>query len=369
MKHDIRGIGTHFQISGDFVSATPHGSGHINDTYAAAYDQKGGGNRYIHQRINHDIFKDPVSVMDNIFRVTSHQRRKLEETGCPDVSRRALTLVPAEDGLPYYRDPSGNTWRTYIFIERADTYDLIESPVQALQAAKAFGGFQKQLVDLPGGRLNETIPDFHNTPKRFEALEKAVQEDRVNRARIAKAEIDFAMKHKDMSGVLIEKHEEGLIPERVTHNDTKLNNVMLDDESSEGICVIDLDTVMPGLVLYDFGDMVRTATNAAEEDERDVSKVRMQMTMFEALVAGYLETAGDFLNETEKEHLVFGGKIITFENGIRFLTDFLSGDVYFKVHRDGHNLDRCRTQFRLVESIIEQEDAMNGFVESRVSSA
>lgn len=361
MIYDIRSIVQHFQVQGDFVSAGPYGNGHINDTYAVIYNHKGSQVRYIHQRINHNVFKDPVSLMDNIFRVTTHQRKKLEKEGYRDLERRALTLIPTKDGLSYYQDVRGNTWRTYLFIEGACTYEAIENHVQAFQAAKAFGELQRQLVDLPGERLHETIPDFHNTLKRFESLEKAIETDPVNRAMDAKSEIDFAMKHKDMTGVLLEKHREGLIPERVTHNDTKLNNVMLDEESSEGICVIDLDTVMPGLVLYDFGDMVRTATSPTEEDERDLSKVHMEMIMFEALVRGYLESAGEFLNDTEKEYLTFSGKLITFEIGLRFLTDFLSGDVYFKVHRDGHNLDRCRTQFKLVESIVEQEDAMNRF--------
>ena len=362
LKHDIRSIAQHFQVQGDFVSTGPYGNGHINDTYAAIYNYQGSQVRYIHQRINHNIFKDPVSLMDNIFRVTMHQRKKLEKEGCRDLERRALTLVPTKDGLPYYQDVRGNTWRTYLFIEGARTYEAIENPVQAFHAAKAFGELQRQLVDLSGERLHETIPDFHNTPKRFESLEKVIEADPVNRAKYAKGEINFAMKYKDMTGILLKKHGEGLIPERITHNDTKLNNVMLDEESGEGICVIDLDTVMPGLVLYDFGDMVRTATSPTEEDERNLLKVRMEMVMFEALVKGYLESAGEFLNDAEKEYLTFSGKLITLEIGLRFLTDFLAGDVYFKVQRKSHNLDRCRTQFKLVESIVEQEDAMNRFV-------
>lgn len=364
MKHDLRRITPHFQISGDFISAEPYGNGHINDTYAATFDQGGTSVRYTHQRINHEIFKDTITLMDNIFRVTSHQRKKLEQAGCPDPLRRALTIIPSKDGLPYYQDDEGNTWRTYIFIEDATTHEFVKNPAQAFQAAKAFGEFQKQLTDLSGERLHETIPDFHNTPKRFAALEKAIEDDPVNRAGHANKEIDFAVKHKPMTTVLIEKQREGLIPERITHNDTKLNNVMLDDNTAVGICVIDLDTVMPGLVLHDFGDMVRTATSSTAEDEKDLSKVHMQIRMFEALAKGYMESAGDFLTETEKEYLAFSGKLITFEIGIRFLTDFLSGDVYFKVHRDNHNLDRCRTQFKLVESIIEQEEAMQKCVAS-----
>jgi len=368
-EYDIQTVSRNFEIPGSFVSAESYGHGHINDTYAATFDMGGRTKRYILQRINHDIFKDAVSVMDNIVRVTAHQRRKLDEADCADPERHALTLILGRDGLSFYRDDNGDTWRTYLFIEGARTYEFIKDPSLAFQAARAFGKFQDQLADLPGEKLRETIPDFHHTPRRFEALEHAIEADTVNLAKAARPEIDFALKHKHETATLLEKHAKGLIPERVTHNDTKLNNVMLDTESNKGICVIDLDTVMPGLIPYDFGDMVRTATSFAAEDEKDLSKVSMQMNMFEALVNGYLESAGTFLNETEKAYLAFSGKLITFEIGVRFLTDFLSGDVYFKVSRPSHNLDRCRTQFKLVESMISQEDAMNEFVASWPSRA
>jgi aminoglycoside phosphotransferase (APT) family kinase protein len=271
-----------------------------------------------------------------------------------------LTLIPAHDGLVWHVDADGSYWRVYHFINKARTYDAIESAEQALQAAKAFGHFQKLLVDLPAPRLHDTIPDFHHTPKRFAALEQAIASDIAGRAILAKHEIEFALAHQSITGVLLEAN----LPERVTHNDTKINNVLLDDATGEGICVIDLDTVMPGLALYDFGDMVRTATCPAKEDEQDLSLVSMQFPMFEALVRGYLASAGGILTKAEKQYLAFSGKLITFEIGIRFLADSLAGDTYFKVHRDGHNLDRCRTQFKLVESIERQEDKMNQLVES-----
>ena len=365
MTHDIQALASAFRVTGDFVSAVQHVQGHINDTYISRRTAEGGGTvGYVHQRINDQIFKDPVALMENVHRVTTHQRHKLREAGVADAGRRALTLVPSVDGLPYHRDESGGVWRTYTFIESASTYEFVDAPRQAFEAAKAFGEFQRQLVDLPGGRLHETIPDFHHTPRRFEALERAVELDSVGRVRLAQREVDFALSRKRMTTVLVEAQAAGVIPERITHNDTKLNNVMLDDETQEGVCVIDLDTVMPGVVLNDFGDMVRTATSPSAEDEMDLSKVTMQMPMFEALVEGYLSSAGEFLESAEREHLAFSGKLITFEIGIRFLADFLAGDVYFKVHRDGHNLDRCRTQFKLVESIEQQEDAMNRFVAS-----
>jgi len=357
-QHDIKSISQHFQMQGKFQSAEPYGSGHINDTYCAVYDQGAASIRYIHQRINHTVFKNPAALMENVQRVTTHVRTKLE--GQRGSGRRTLTLVPARDGLPFYRDAAGNFWRTYIFIEKARSYDAVESPQQAFEAAKAFGRFQQSLSDLPPPRLHETIPGFHDTSKRFEALLKAIEADEKNRATQARVEIDFAIPRAGMTRVLLDAR----LPERITHNDTKFNNVMLDDDTGEGVCVIDLDTVMPGLAPFDFGDQVRTTTSPAKEDERDLSRVRMQMPMFEALVRGYLTQADTFLTKVERQYLAFSGKLITFEVGIRFLTDFLSGDTYFKVHREGHNLDRCRTQFKLVESIEQQEERMNQVVES-----
>jgi aminoglycoside phosphotransferase (APT) family kinase protein len=356
-QHDIRSISSHFTHLGNFVDAAPYGTGHINDTYCATYDQGGSPVRYIHQRINSKIFKDPPALMENILRVTEHLHRKL--AGRSDADRRALTLVPACDGRPFFQDETGNYWRTYLFIERARTYDAVESTTQAFQAAKAFGKFQEDLADLPPPPLHVTLPGFHDTPKRYAAFEQAVAADAADRVRLAQPEIEFVRRRRPLADVLLELHRQGEIPERTTHNDTKLNNVMLDDATHEGLCVIDLDTVMPGLALYDFGDMVRTATNPALEDERDLAKVRMVFPMYEALVRGYLAAAGHFLNKVERQHLAFSGKLITLEIGLRFLADFLAGDVYFKVHRDGHNLDRCRTQFKLVESIESQEPAMN----------
>jgi len=359
MKHDIgkiKEISGKFPIYGDFISAAPYGSGHINDTYAVAFNQAGTSIRYIFQRINHDIFKNPPALMDNIKRVTSHQASKL--AGHPDSSRRTLTVIDTEAGEPFHLDEEDNYWRVYPMIEGAQSHDVLETPTQAFNAAKAFGGFQKLLVDLPG-RLHDTIPKFHDTPSRLATLKEAIEKDTANRAEKAKPEIDFVMEREAMASKLLDLHAEGKIPERVTHNDTKLNNVLMDEVTGEGLCVIDLDTVMPGLALYDFGDMVRTGTSPAAEDEQDLSKVRARMEMFTALLEGYLAEAADFLNDTEKELLPFSGMLITFEIGIRFLTDYLSGDVYFKTSRPEHNLDRCRTQFKLVESLEEQEEELD----------
>jgi len=358
LKHDIRAVARHFQIHGEFLAAEPYGSGHVNDTYCVVFDQSGFRVRYIFQRINHHIFKNPVALMENLQRVTAHLGKK--KTDAHDSSRRVLTLIPAHDGQSFHRDADGNLWRACVFIEKARTYDAVQNVKQAFEAAKAFGRFQTMLTDLPAPRLHDTIPDFHHTPKRFETLEKAIAADTANRATLASAEIEFALRHKAITGVLLDAR----LPERVTHNDTKFNNVMLDDESGESICVIDLDTVMPGLALYDFGDMVRTTTSPVNEDERDLSKVTMQFPMFEALARGYLASASEFLTKPEKQFLAFSGELITLEIGIRFLTDFLAGDTYFKVHRENHNLDRCRAQFKLAASIKQQEAQMNRLVES-----
>jgi len=345
-----------FRIDGELSAIAAYGSGHINDTYCAVFDQCGSAVRFILQRINTAIFKQPLALMENIQRVTAHLAAKL--AGVPDRVRRVLTLVSARNGRAWYEDTEGGVWRVYRFIESARAYDAVESPQQAFQAAKAFGEFQKLLVDLPAPRLHHTIPDFHNTPMRFKAFEQAVAAEMANRAFNARGEIEFAFARRPIVRILLDAG----LPERITHNDTKFNNVLLDDATDAGICVIDLDTVMPGLAVYDFGDMVRTATSASMEDEQDLSRVSMQFPMFDALARGYLSSAGSFLTKEEKAHLAFAGKLITFEQGLRFLTDYLAGDTYYKVHREEQNLDRCRTQFKLVESIEEQEEQMNGLI-------
>ncbi|MGA3035205.1 MAG: aminoglycoside phosphotransferase family protein [Terracidiphilus sp.] len=355
---NVLNAASQFQLQGQVSGFEPYGNGHINDTYRVTCDAAGLSIRFILQRINRHVFRNPAAVMQNIERVTSHLAA--QAAGEPESARAVLMLIPALDGRSWHVDADGETWRAYRFVDGARTYDTAESTSQAFEAARVFGHFQRQLASLPPPRLNETIPDFHNTPKRFAALRQAVDADICHRAALAQPEIDFALRHESITGILLDAN----LPERITHNDTKLNNVLFDEVTGEGICVVDLDTVMPGLALYDFGDMVRTTTSPAAEDERDLGKVTMQFPMFEALVRGYLSAAGGFLTKSEKEFLAFSGKLITFEVGIRFLADFLAGDAYFKVHREGHNLDRCRTQFKLVESIEHQEEEMTRLVES-----
>ncbi len=354
----LQSVAKSFDLYGSYESGAPYGTGHINDTFAVVFDQAGTPVRYIMQRVNQNVFKNAPALMDNIRRVTEHQNRKLREAGTPRASRRALTLIHSRDGAPFVRDGDGGLWRMYLFIEGATGHDIIETPAQAEAAARAFGMFQGLLTDLPGAPLHETIPDFHHTGSRFAALQRAIEADTHNRAADVQDEIKFALEREADTSVLIEHQAAGRIPTVVTHNDTKLNNVLLDDHTGEGVCVIDLDTIMPGLALYDFGDMVRTATNSAAEDEQNLALVEMRMSIFEALARGYLSTAGLFLNQLEKELLPFAGKLLTFECGIRFLTDHLQGDSYFKIHRPNHNLDRCRNQFKLVKSIEEQLDNM-----------
>jgi Ser/Thr protein kinase RdoA (MazF antagonist) len=361
----LQEISKQFQIYGEILHAETCKIGHINETYSASYDQGGTRVRYIHQKINRSVFKDPAVVMENVTRVTKHLRQKLQALQVRDITRRCLTIVPTRDGKSYYTDSSGEYWRTFVFVEGVQTFESVQSPSQAFQAGKAFGFFQHLLVDLPGGRLADTIPHFHHTRKRFQALQQAVANDHYNRALSAKAEIDFALRREPLVDVLLKAMAGKKIPERITHNDTKFNNVMLDTVTGEAMCVVDLDTVMPGCVLYDFGDMVRTTTSTTLEDELDLTKVRMQMAMFKKLAEGFLATAGAFLTKAERSHIAFAGKLITFTIGLRFLTDHLAGDTYFRIHRPGHNLDRCRTQFKLVESIEQQEESMQAFVDKQ----
>jgi hypothetical protein len=359
--HDLREVSSLFEMRGDFIDAQAFGSGHINDTYCASYQQAGVRVRYIHQRLNHHVFKNPVQVMENVARVTRHALNQLLSEGHPEAHRRTLTCIPAVGGEPYAFDSAGNLWRTYLFIEGARGYDEIESNEQAYQAAKAFGAFQNLAASLPGARLHETIPDFHHTPKRLKALEEAVLQDLAGRAAGVRNEIAFAKARATECARITDLIAAGRIPERITHNDTKLNNVLLDEVTSEGICVIDLDTTMPGSALYDFGDMVRTAAPATREDDPDFGEIGVRLDRFEALVRGYLSTA-TFLNDVELDHLAFSGKLITLECGIRFLTDYLNGDTYFKIKRPSHNLDRCRNQFAFVSSLEKAMPAMEEIV-------
>lgn len=358
----LQTVGAAFNLRGRFVDGSPYGSGHINDTYTVRYDSDGRRVRYILQRVNRGVFKDVPAVMENVDRVTRHLRASMERSAVPDRSRRAMNLLPTRDGGIYHVDAAGEHWRAYEFVEGATSFDVLTSHEQAYEVARAFGAFQKMLADLPEPPLHETIPRFHDGPDRYRAFLGALEHDPLGRAAGAAPEILYL---KEQAGTLDRYPAliaRGAVPLRVTHNDCKSNNVLIDDETGEGICVIDLDTLMPGLVMYDFGDMVRTSTCAVAEDWQILDDVHMDLDRFEHLTRGYLSAAGDILTSAEIDELAFAGQAITLTLGARFLTDHLLGDTYFKTHRPDHNLERCRVQFALVKSMAAQEAEMEAVV-------
>lgn len=332
-----------------------YGEGHINDTFAAwAIDKS---KRYIVQRINTDTFKNPVELMENISNVTSFLREKIAKNG-GDTERETLNVIPTKDGKVFYTDELGDAWRAYVFVEDTICLQKVECENDFSTVAETFGEFQNQLATFPADTLHETIARFHDTPNRYANFEKAVSEDVMGRAKDVQAEIEFVRSREKDCHVLVDWLKEGRIPLRVTHNDTKLNNVLIDNETKKGICVIDLDTVMPGLTAYDFGDSIRFGANDCAEDEPDQSKVHFSLRLFEVFTKGFLSTAGAALSEQEKISLVWGSKLMTLECGMRFLTDYLEGDHYFRTSRPGHNLDRARTQFTLVKGMEAVFDEM-----------
>lgn len=340
---NLKEITMQFCLEGEVQSIEEYGNGHINATYLVQTTEK----KYIFQKINTNIFKDVDSLMENINGVTAYLTKQIKERGGnPD--RETLQVIPTREGKSYYRDGEGNCYRVYLFITEATSFDAVEKPEDFYASAVAFGNFQSLLADYPAETLHETIPDFHNTPKRFRDFLKAVKEDVCGRAACVQEEINFVLAHEADMSVLTDMLAKKELPLRVTHNDTKLNNVMIDDATGKGICVIDLDTVMPGLSVNDFGDSIRFGANTAVEDETDLSKVSLSLELYELYAKGFLEGCKGSLTENELRMLPMGAKTMTLECGMRFLTDYLSGDTYFRIHREHHNLDRCRTQFALV---------------------
>lgn len=350
-----------FCIVGEPVSCRRFGSGHINDTFLLVCQNGQNENKYILQRMNTEVFKDVKGLMKNVSGVTLYLRERIcKEHGDPN--REALTLVPAKDGTFYFMDSSQQYWRVYLFITGATTYDVVKKPEDFYQSAKAFGHFQRLLAEYPVQELTETIPDFHNTPVRLETFRKAVAEDVCGRAAECQKEIQFVLERADEVGAVMNLLQSGKMPYRVTHNDTKLNNIMIDDTTGEALCVIDLDTIMPGASVFDYGDSIRFGANTAEEDERDLSKVSLSLPLFEIYTKGFLEGCEGSLTETEISMLPMGAKLMTLECGMRFLTDYLQGDTYFKIHREKQNLDRCRTQFALVADMEAKWSEMEAIV-------
>jgi len=359
---NFNNIVMNFRFKGRFIEAKPYGLGHINDTFLVSFMEENSiVRRYILQRINTNIFKTPEKLMENIKNVTEYLREKISARG-GDVERETLNLIKTLEGKSFYISAEGDYWRSYIFIEGAQTYQVVENLKHFYNAGKALGNFEQLLVDFPASKLHETIPYFHDTHNRLEAFIESVSKDVMNRAKEVQAEIDFVMARASETSILIDLLKEGKLTLRVTHNDTKFNNVMIDNITGEGICVIDLDTIMPGLSLYDFGDSIRSGANPAEEDEVDLSKVTMDIQLFEHFTHGFLEGTKHSLTTLELEYLPLSAKIMTLECGIRFLTDHLNGDIYFKVHRENHNLDRARTQFKMVADMEEKFDEMKRIV-------
>ncbi len=337
---------------------SPYGNGHINDTFLVVTDEK----RYILQRINDGVFPRPYEIMENICAVTAHIRAKAEASG-GDAARCTLTVVPTDGGDAFARDSIGSYWRLYDFVEGTVSKDMPDGAKDFGAAAKAFGEFQCALADFSADTLHEAIKDFHNTPVRFENLVKSIERDACGRAASVKPEIDFALAHEEFAKTLEAAHADGRLPLRVTHNDTKLNNILFDAGDLSPVCVIDLDTVMPGYSVNDFGDSIRFGANTAVEDERDLSLVSLDLELFEAYAKGFIEGCGGRLTKSELELLPYGAMMMTYECGIRFLADYLDGDVYFRVHREGHNLDRARNQFALVADMEKKLDDMMRIVQ------
>ena len=353
----VRHILNQFALYGSLESFKGFGNGHINNTYISVRNQGGTLVRYTHQRINKNVFKNPEQVVQNIHNVTGHIYNKLadEQNVAVSPSRRVLQLVPAKDGKLWYLDDAGDYWRTYVFIEHASTFEVMSGTDLAYKVGKAVGTFQKQLSDYTGPVLYETIPRFHDMHWRYEQLDEAVASDKADRLSSVKDEVDFLQTNRDRGMILSDGLANGRLKSGITHNDTKLNNILFDDATGEAICMIDLDTVMPGTVLFDTGDLIRTATNTGAEDERDLSKVGFDTDLFRALIGGYMSEASDFLTDYEKSLIAESGRVFAQIMAVRFLTDYLNGDVYYKIERPSHNLDRTRTQLTLMKSMDAQK--------------
>ena len=354
-----------FPFKGELKDVQITDAGLINSTYVLTLSDENMDFKYVLQKINTSVFKNPDELMSNIMNVTGFLRNKiLLDGGNPE--RETLTFLYTNSNSPYYRDSEGNCWRTYTYIDKCYTCDSVDEPIKANRSGAAFGRFMNLLSDYPIINLFETIPDFHNTPKRYEALDTAISENLAGRADSVKDEIDFAMSKREDSHKLTDLIESGELPVRVTHNDTKINNVLFDKITNKAFCVIDLDTVMPGLSLYDFGDAIRSGATTANEDEKDLGKYNLDVELFEAYTDGYLSQAGKALTEKEVENLVFSAKLLTLECGVRFLTDYLNGDTYFKTDYPEHNLVRCRTQFKLVRDIENKSAELEAIVDKLI---
>ena len=354
---------TAWKWNGSVSEPIPYGEGHINQTYAITVMSESGAKRYILQKINTDTFKDPEGLMENICGVTEFLRERAKQRGA-DSARATLHVVPTKEEKPYYQAADGSCWRIYEFVENTVCLQQVQSAEDFYQSAVAFGNFQHQLAEYPAHTLHETIPHFHDTPKRFADFQCAVAEDRMGRAAQVQREIEFVRAREAEYHVMVDLLAAGKLPLRVTHNDTKLNNILFDKTTGEGLCVIDLDTVMPGLALYDFGDSIRFGANSCAEDDDNYDKVELMLDYFEAYAKGFLSEAGDALNQCEIDNLAFSAKLMTFECGMRFLTDYLNGDTYFKTAYPEHNLVRAKNQFALVADMERKMEQMQQIIKN-----
>ncbi|HEV8305304.1 MAG TPA: aminoglycoside phosphotransferase family protein [Gemmatimonadales bacterium] len=352
-----------FALEGDPDSIEPFPGGHINETYRVAVRRGGARLPYLLQRVNPRVFPDPVRVMENVAHVTEHVARRLSAAGIADWRRRVIVLAPARDGRLWVTDADGGIWRLYPFVHARVT-ERATTPGEAREAARAFGRFLALLADYPGPPLHETIAGFHDTARRYAALDGAVETDACRRVAAARAQIDALLAQRSLADVLPPLLARGEVPRRVVHNDAKISNVLFDTATGEALGVVDLDTVMPGSALHDFGDLVRSTASPTDEDEPDLRRVHVRLEFFEALVRGFLaeDGAGPVLVPRERELLVCAGRLITLEQAVRFLTDHLNGDAYYRVTRPGQNLDRCRTQLRLVESLTAAQEELEEIV-------
>lgn len=350
-KSQFEQVASKFDIAGNFVSARPHGNGHINDTQlVTTVDESGAAHRYVLQKINKNVFRRPDLLMQNYVNVTEFIRKKIALSG-GDTQREVVNVIKARDGMDYAIDKQGEYWRMLSFIEDSVSFDKVEKPEQFYDSARAFGDFQYILRDYPADTLYETIEKFHNTPDRYRQLMEAVDKNVCGRLTEVACEVEFCKEREEFAKALEKAHEEGRLPLKVTHNDTKLNNVLFDKKTGEPLCIVDLDTIMPGYSVTDFGDSIRFGATTALEDEADLSKVNFDIGLYELYVKGFIEGAKGGLSAGEIELLPIGAIVITLECGMRFLADYLNGDTYFKTHRPGQNLDRARNQFKLVRDM------------------
>lgn len=350
-----------FSVAGDVLRAKPFGSGHINDTYKIETSEISDTD-FLLQKINHHVFPNIDGLMNNMILVLDHLKKKYESIEKNSAHQRTLTIVPTKDGKNYYQDENGDFWRMTVFLKGTKSYDIVENEEQAFSGGKAFGEFQALLSDMDASQLVEVIPNFHNVRFRLDNLKKAIEQDSEGRVDEVKNIIDFVLQREEGMSKILKKGEAAEIPLRITHNDTKFNNVLL-DKNDKVQCVIDLDTVMPGFVAYDFGDAIRTIINTAAEDEKDLDKVQLNIPLYEAYTKGYLSESQSFLTESEIESLFDGVFLLPYMIGVRFLTDFLEGDYYYKIEYPEHNLVRAKTQFKLVKEMEKAEEVLRGILE------